>query len=186
MEYNPETGVVTLGADKSLDLILEEDVEIVNIKKVEEKEIEQLTRKNRAILSDRMEGEDDSVSTIFNKCPEANIENMSTKRRRNAVEMEVDSQSSTSTLSSHTKMGVMSEVTSMKNVTMLQTKMRGLETMLQSIQSMLLGQVQHSNMERSTYRGDNTPPAKQVGGRLAIGHQRSTTIAPTGSPVGTG
>ena len=128
---------------------MEEDVEIVNIKKVEENEIEQLTRKSRAILSDRMEGEDDSVSTIFNKRLAANVENTSTKRRRNAVEMDVDSQSSTSTLSSHTKMGVMSKVSSMKgNVTMLQTKMGGLETMLQSIQSMLLGQVQHSNMEK--------------------------------------
>ena len=140
MEYDPETGIVTSGADKSLNVMVDMDSELF-INKSKEEENEEMTevKKSNAIILDKRDWESDSVST-FNKRTASTMENTSAKRHKSVDTMEVDSQLSTSTLSSCTKTGVMIEMNSVKGTASdLNSRVGGIESSLQRMEALLKG-----------------------------------------------
>ena len=186
MTYNPETGVVTSGADKNLCSIVDVDSELFSTKnKEDELQDEMKSKASWAALVDRRDGESDLVST-FNKRTAAMMENTAAKHQKNTVLMEEDSLSSASALSSQTKMGAMMEVNSVKtNASALEGKMEGMVNTAQGLDQLLRGLLNQPNTIQAL-QGAQTPPAPPVGGSLASELQHAHPVTPAFKKLGEG
>ena len=100
--------------------------------------------------------------------------------------MDVDSLSSTSTLSSQTKMGVMLEVNSVKtNMSVLEGKVEGMVNTIQGLDQLLRGLLNQPNATQAV-KGTQSPPAPPVEGSLASVPQHAHPVTPASKEAGKG